>query len=88
MVVKNAYGVSAVIDPKILGAMPENEFVGSAIDRKKFPKKEKDFIKELLKIPLTDNPHVVRLVENVYKLLPTYLLVNWKIFWKLIRENI
>lgn len=54
MVSKNSYGISTVMSPKVLGTIPEKPFSGSSLDRKVYPKKEKDFIEELLKIPLDE----------------------------------
>ncbi len=55
--VKNTYGISAIIDPKVANPALINTLGGSSIDRKKTTPKEKqiDAIEELLKKPLAQD---------------------------------
>lgn len=52
--VKNTYGVSAVIDPKVTNLKWMDTLGGSSLNRKKTPKKFKDEIEKLLSKPLND----------------------------------
>lgn len=50
--VKNTYGLSAVIDPKVANFNWMDTLGGSSLERKKYPKKEKDEVEELMSKPL------------------------------------
>lgn len=52
LVVKNTYGVSTVIDPRVANPENINEFGGSSLNRKKYPKKEKDEVEKALEAKL------------------------------------
>jgi hypothetical protein len=51
-VVKNTYGVSSVISPKVASVEKIGEFGGSSLNRKTYPKKVGRLVEELLKTPL------------------------------------
>lgn len=51
-VVKNTYGVSSVISPKVAGVEKIGEYGGSSLNRKTYPKKVGSLVEELLKKPL------------------------------------
>ena len=46
--VKNTYGLSVVIDPKVANFKWMGTLGGSSLERKKYPKKEKDEVEELM----------------------------------------
>ena len=50
--VKNTYGLSAVIDPNVANFNWMDTLGGSSLERKKYPKKEKDEVEELMSKPL------------------------------------
>src|SRR5438045_2356307 len=52
LIVKNTYGVSTVIDPRISKPENLNTLGGSSLDRKKYPKKEKTDVELALEAPL------------------------------------
>ena len=54
--VKNTYGVSAVIDPKLSNFKLMGTMAGSSLARKKYPKKQKDEVEKLLNETLEIKP--------------------------------
>lgn len=58
-IVKNTFGLSVVVDPFISNPDKINQFTGSALDRKKYPKKEKDLVKQILDTPIQDNGQAI-----------------------------
>lgn len=60
LVVKNTYGISAVISPKVSRIDAIGEFGGSSLTRKKYPKKEVSLLEELLKKPLYQKGEAVK----------------------------
>ena len=52
--VKNTYGVSAVIDPKVTNFKLMGTLGGSSLERKKYPKKIKDELEVLMSKALVD----------------------------------
>src|SRR5438128_964635 len=52
LIVKNTFGVSTVIDPRISNPESINTLGGSSLDRKKYLKKEKTEIEIALEAPL------------------------------------
>src|SRR4051812_32048281 len=62
LIVKNTYGVSTVIDPRVSKPESIDTLGGSSLDRKKYPKKEKNEIEEVLKAPL-DEPKLKKKIK-------------------------
>jgi hypothetical protein len=54
LIVKNTYGVSTVIDPRISKPENLNTLAGSSLDRKKYPRKEKNDVELALETPLDE----------------------------------
>ena len=52
LVVKNTFGISSVLSPAVANTEKIGGFGGSSLDRKKYDKRVKSFIEELLKKPL------------------------------------
>ena len=52
--VKNTYGISAVISPEVANLNRIGTLTGSSLNRKKYPKKYKDIIGDKLEKPLIE----------------------------------
>jgi hypothetical protein len=66
LIVKNTFGVSAVLSPRISNPQQLGEFGGSSLNRKKYPRKEKELLEDVLKKPLdeTEKPAKLRSMSD------------------------